>query len=231
MAQWDEYAVSLALFFVGCVILLLKAYHWKGIDNRPGVSAVLRALLVICAGVGIAASWPITVAKKGDKLWSLLERKPAAQPANLQAPPPKWARLQFTFWTDDPNGADLVPIRETTVPLVGDSVTIAFTARNIGYVGTQRGEIWIRICSTCKFAKEPEGWQHIKGAVQTDRERVIQNVFRGTFIEKMTAEIVPPVGAQRFEVDFFHACDTCEPPENPNNPAIEKLWVNVLRPQ
>jgi hypothetical protein len=64
VAQWDEYAVALVLFVSGSVTLFLKAYHWQ--TERK----VVRAMLTICAVGAIVASWPITVAKKGDKPWS-----------------------------------------------------------------------------------------------------------------------------------------------------------------
>ncbi|HKW89544.1 MAG TPA: hypothetical protein VJN21_12390 [Candidatus Acidoferrales bacterium] len=64
VAQWDEYAVAFVLFFLGSAALGLKAYHWQ---TDHGIT---KFLLVICALVGMGASYPITIAKKGTKPWS-----------------------------------------------------------------------------------------------------------------------------------------------------------------
>jgi hypothetical protein len=72
VAQWDEYAAALVLFVAGCTILLFRGYHWNGIDGWPKATRGLRRLWIVAAFTGMVASWPVTVAKKGDKPWSSL---------------------------------------------------------------------------------------------------------------------------------------------------------------
>jgi hypothetical protein len=75
VAQWDEYGPALGLFLGGSLVLLLQAYHWQGWENYIKTSRILKLLFVIGAVFMIAASYPITNAKRGDKPWSdLLQR-------------------------------------------------------------------------------------------------------------------------------------------------------------
>jgi hypothetical protein len=93
VAQWDEYAVALVLFISGCTILLLRAYHWRGIEGWVRASAALRLLLIALAAVGMVASYPITSEKRGDKPWSsgvhnfVREKWPLPPPPAAPNPP------------------------------------------------------------------------------------------------------------------------------------------------
>src|SRR5437870_257408 len=70
LAQWDEYALALILFVSGSVVLLLKAYHWKGIDTWPKIGKALRVVFMLGALIMVVSSYQITLAKKGNKPWS-----------------------------------------------------------------------------------------------------------------------------------------------------------------
>lgn len=70
MAQWDEYAVAAVLFAFSGVVLLLNATYWNGIEARPKVSRALKVIFIVGAIIIIIGSYPITLAKKGNKPWS-----------------------------------------------------------------------------------------------------------------------------------------------------------------
>ncbi len=72
VAQWDEYGAALVLFVSGCFVLLIRGFHWTGINRWPKTTSILRWVWIMTAAFGMVASWPITVAKKGDKPWSAL---------------------------------------------------------------------------------------------------------------------------------------------------------------
>jgi hypothetical protein len=143
--------------------------------------------------------------------------------------PPELARLQFTFWSADPNLASLIPIKETTLQLHQESVSVEFAVGNVGKVPAEDGELWIRICQECRFAKEPEGFDHLKGMPDQDRHRTFQRLLPGVYLEKMTAEIIPPPIGNRFAIDLFYGCKNCEVATKPG-PNKDTFFVNVVRP-
>jgi len=136
-------------------------------------------------------------------------------------PEPKLARLQFSFWSDALNSAELMPIREITVPRRGKSVTLDFTVGNVGEATASNIDIWMSICMICAFAKEPDGFSRPRGLGELYRWRLIQRLSVGTYMEKMTAEVVPPP-ANSFNVDFISTCDTCDGQKK------EKFIVHVV---
>ncbi len=142
--------------------------------------------------------------------------------------PPKKAKLQFTFWSDAKNSAELVPIKEISAPLINGVVKVEFSVGNISEVTAEPGDIQVRICSDCTFAKEPEGFQHPKGQAEQDRELDFQSIFVGMYIPKMTLEIVPPPLGDRMEISFSYGCKNCAF-DSPGAVSRFKYYVNIVR--
>lgn len=117
------------------------------------------------------------------------------------------AILVPSLWTLDPSQ---LPLLTTAAKLVGNSVTIDFFVFNKSDVAAVNGSIFIRICSGCKFAKEPEGFSKIRGVEDYDREFSFANILPHTGIHKLTAEVIPPESAGTFEFDITSECQSCE---------------------
>jgi hypothetical protein len=143
--------------------------------------------------------------------------------------PPQLAKLRFTLWTDATNSEQFPLVTETTLQVHEGSVAVEFTIQNIADVSAEDGELWIRICGDCRFAKEPEGFNHFKGAPEQDRHKAFQRMLPGIALEKMTAEIVPPPIGNRFEVDLFYGCKNCVVATKPG-PNKQIFFINVVPP-
>jgi len=70
LAQWDEYALALGCFIIGSSILLLKSYNWEGVNEKPKLSKFLKVLFVAGSLIMLVGSYPVALAKKGNKPWS-----------------------------------------------------------------------------------------------------------------------------------------------------------------
>jgi hypothetical protein len=162
----------------------------------------------------------------GEK-WKVAEKPAPPSTSSSPSLPPKLARMQFSFWSYAPNAGDVVPIKEITVPLHGNSVTLDFTVGNVGEATALNTDIWVRLCTACSYANEPDGFQRAKGMAESDRTRLIQRLSVGTYMEKMTVEVVPPPVGD-FNVDFISSCDTCE--LDNGKPHKERFLVHVSRP-
>jgi hypothetical protein len=201
------------------------------LERRQDIQKVLRGEYILShenVSPGLIAGTEYPPAEWMNKrLRELGERwavnPPSAPQPIIVAPEPKLARMQFSFWSDAPNSSDLVPIKEITVPLNGKTVTLEFTVGNMGEATAQNVDIWIRLCITCSFAREPEGFQQFKGMPSTDRTRTLARLSVNTWMEKMTAEVVPPPVGD-FYVDFISSCDTCGSKQNKEN-----FKVHVVR--
>lgn len=134
-------------------------------------------------------------------------------------PGPK-ARVIATFFTNDEKE---VPVREAFVSLVADSVTIEFRLHNSTGQAALGGTFWIRICNGCKYAEEPGGFAKAKGAIENERILHFRLLLPHTFSHKMTAKIIPPAPARKFQIGFRVLCENCEVQEWQN------MIVSVLR--
>jgi hypothetical protein len=141
--------------------------------------------------------------------------------------PPQLAKLRFTLWTDVMNSEQFPLIKEIALPVHEGSVAVEFTIQNIADASAEDGELWIRICRDCRFAKEPEGFNHFKGQTEQDRHKSFQRILPGIALEKMTAEIIPPPLSNRFEVDLFYGCKNCVAITKPG-PNKEVFFINVV---
>lgn len=79
----------------------------------------------------------------------------------------------------------------------------------------------MRICVSCKYASEPQGFKHVSGSEEWDRQFEFEDIFARSIDQKRTIEVLPPPGVNRFEIDIICACETCIVGGK------ETLWVNV----
>jgi hypothetical protein len=132
------------------------------------------------------------------------------------------AKLQFTFWPVDPNEEKLYD--ETSLPVVDNVVTVAFTAKNVGSAQADNGQVWIQICDGCKFAEEPPGTTIESPIVRRKR---FDALYMGSYFEGTTLKVIPPAGATYFTVVLKYACEKCPSIDNKHP---QKLRINLTRP-
>jgi hypothetical protein len=136
-----------------------------------------------------------------------------------QAPPPK-ARLQFSFW---PIGSDEHLVDNVSKPLVDGVVTVAFTAKEVGAVQADNGQLWIQLCDGCKFAEEPVGTTAPPDDATVRRKR-FDTLHMGSYFEATTLKIIPPSGLSSFTIALKYSCERCPPIDN-SHP--QKLRVDI----
>jgi hypothetical protein len=118
------------------------------------------------------------------------------------------ATLVPTFQTTD---IAQIPIRTKVATLRPDgSVSVDVTVYNNSDVPALDGGVLVRICITCKFAKEPSGSIKVTGGLDSDREFQFQHVFPHSAMQALTVEIIPPVLSNSFQLDIRPVCTTGE---------------------
>jgi len=102
-------------------------------------------------------------------------------------------------------------VDEIYAPVDGSVVTFDFTLLNQSKVFAKSVLLWLRICTACKFHKEPAGAQLVPGALPS--ERLYSGIYLPPGVEwqKMTVEIeVPPAPTGRVEIGTRYRCEECE---------------------
>jgi Tfp pilus assembly protein PilV len=117
------------------------------------------------------------------------------------------AQLTAGFWEPN-NHTDIFPLKTTVQRRPDGSVAFDINTLNSSDVNALSGGLVVRICRTCKFAKEPQGSINTPGASEQDREFHFQHVFAHSKLPKFTVEVIPPSGSG-FEVDVFYRCENC----------------------
>jgi hypothetical protein len=100
------------------------------------------------------------------------------------------------------------------------NVSVEFVIVNSSNVSAIRGEIVLRICQICQYAKEPEGFVKRNGASDNEGSKLFEHILPNSIAEKMTAEITVPLNVRRFEVDVTVICENCDTTRQP-------LFVNL----
>lgn len=116
------------------------------------------------------------------------------------------AILQFTFPTLERN---TVPIRQISLSMTDGVVKVPFTFGNISDESAIGVEIWVKVCDGCRYAKEPEGFTHLRGADEHDRYRTFGTTNPDVFFEVMSVEVTPPLGVDGFDIALRSACQNC----------------------
>lgn len=138
---------------------------------------------------------------------------------NAALAPKPTANLIAGFFLPDNTGP---PADETTVALVGDSVTLSLSVYNPTNVVAKNGSIVIKICSACAYTKEPDGFAKVPGA-EKEREFDFAMFYARSYLRKLTVEVTLPPNVGVFEIGIAAVCETCAPQH------FRILKVNVLR--
>jgi hypothetical protein len=128
------------------------------------------------------------------------------------------ARLSSGFWTGEAD--DSLPSEITVMRQRDGSVAFDISLANQTDVNALKGAAVVRICTACKYAKEPEGFHPIAGAADSDREVTFEHIFAHTKLQKYRIEVAVPPSAKRFQVDIHSACENCVP-------QLQKLFASI----
>ncbi len=105
------------------------------------------------------------------------------------------------------------PIREKSIPAVDGVVSLSFTFRVEGHTA-KNARVWLRLCTTCKYAKEPAGFQNLAPNEENgahERYRMIGDFLPNVSYQAMSVDVIPPPGAASFPVGVILGCDNCDP--------------------
>jgi hypothetical protein len=118
------------------------------------------------------------------------------------------------------------PIHEKSIAEVDGVVSLSFTFRVKGHTAKQ-ARMWLRLCTDCKYAKEPAGFQNLMPNVDNgahERYRVIGDFLPNVVYQPMNVDVIPPPGLSSFVVGVILGCDNCDPVDG-DKPQV--LRVNV----
>lgn len=119
------------------------------------------------------------------------------------------ARLQFQFYSDDPDAAP----QQISVPVHDLRVSLDISVKSVGDVAAKNGFIWYRICRACEWATEPAGFSAPVSETPFDREKHFVELPPNVALEKSTLEIMPPLFPKvaKFSIAAYYSCDDCPP--------------------
>jgi len=136
----------------------------------------------------------------------------------IKPPPLQFAALGFRFF-DSPGNA---------LSMHGDAdrvFTMDFTSTDTTDKAAEKGDIWVEICGSCVFAKEPKGFDKPIGIAETARHKTFGILNAGVSLEKMTIDVKPPKGVPSFEIAWSYSCETCGKKGD-----SQKFTINILPP-
>jgi hypothetical protein len=117
------------------------------------------------------------------------------------------ARLTFGFWSDDNSRVPLI-IQQSSATSDG-SFRVEFACKNASPVAAKNGEIWVNICTACRYAREPSGFSKLEGMDEHVRYKQFQSLNAGVPLEKMSISVFVPTGSGAFDTSFAYACENC----------------------
>jgi hypothetical protein len=138
--------------------------------------------------------------------------------------PPEIPKLRFSLWRDDLR-QDTVPLESTSVQADKDGAfEVPFFIMNDSSVVAQNVEIWVQLCDSCSFAKEPEGFDKPEGTVDRVRHRSLGSIAAGAAIrDKNTVLVrVNVPNASSFSIVFKSTCLTCGRIQ-----LTKEFWINT----
>jgi hypothetical protein len=127
--------------------------------------------------------------------------------------PPELANVQFSLWQDGGIPDSEFPLEAAYVPSEPDgSYKFAFVVRNVSKVPAEGIDVWINICQTCVFAKDPEGFEKPRGIDDRTRHAAIGDLNRGVAWQQTTVYFKGPVPwTAQADVSFSWTCKNCPP--------------------
>lgn len=155
-----------------------------------------------------------------ELLSELNDTKKRLQSAEAKFEQPK-AKLTASFWslgiTPETAQHEL-----TTVRKPDGSISVDLVVSNFGDVAALDGGLTVRICRECRFQKEPEGFTHIPGSNEQDRQVFFTRLNPHSSDQRRTVDIIPPDTQPRIEIGVLYTCTNCVDTDKQL-----PLWVNI----
>ena len=121
--------------------------------------------------------------------------------------PPVQAALNFTLWGD--NVSIYQPLKTQYLqPDADGNFPVEFSFGDVSTASAKAIDIWVQICDSCSFAKEPQGFEHPAGGSDLVRHRHIGDLNSGISWEKTTLSVKAP-RSPGFQVGFRYTCENC----------------------
>ena len=118
--------------------------------------------------------------------------------------------LTLRPYINPPIGQPVVPVTQITRPISADgSVHVEFAVLNLTDNPAVDGELTLQICDNCKFSKEPEQFAKLAGEPDTQRHLDFTRLLPMTALESLSADIIPPLGADKISLAVQYRCKTC----------------------
>jgi len=128
----------------------------------------------------------------------------------MKIPKEEKATMESSFY---PVSVSDWPIREKSISEVDGVISLSFTFRVEGHTA-KAAQVWLRLCTDCKYAKEPAGFQNLAPNAEStthERYRVIGDFLPNVAYQPMDVDIIPPPGVSTFVVGVILGCNNCDP--------------------
>lgn len=168
------------------------------------------------------------------ELTSKLDQATSVISANIgrvgKPDPPELAKLRFTLFRSDLL-VEQEPLMEDTVQQNPDgTIPISFLVRNASNVAAEAIDIWVEICTTCEYAKEPAGFDKPNGIQKQTRHMSIGELNSGVGNQVNVVEVRNSGPAQRIGIAFSYSCKNCGPLQRTRDYVIDILPATSSQP-
>jgi hypothetical protein len=123
--------------------------------------------------------------------------------------PPEPAKLRVSLWKDG-QGKAQEPVESETVQQNPDgTVTAQFLVRNISNTGAQESDLWVMLCDSCTFAKEPDGFEKPAGTPEKERHIHMSPLNPGVAFKVLSVTFKSEPTFPKYAMGFLLSCGNC----------------------
>jgi hypothetical protein len=121
--------------------------------------------------------------------------------------PPVPAKLVFSLW-DIAASADHPVLLKAVHPDKDGNFPIEFSFINASESTADQIDVWVDLCNSCSFVKDPDGFEHPTGIDDHVRHRSFGSLNPDVVFQKITMIVKAPVSSS-FQVGFRYTCKNC----------------------
>jgi len=155
------------------------------------------------------------VGKKTEALGGALAKATGDITAGLgkvgKPDPPEQANLQFSLWRDGGIKDSEFPLETEHVSQGTDgNYSVSLVVKNISNVAANSLDVWVHLCSTCTFVKEPDGFEKPTGIAEGSRHAFAGDLNSGVTWRATTITFTPPnPPTNQAGIAFSWTCKNC----------------------